>query len=133
MPETSAERRDEQVAIGEKPGVSSSESTESELRQLEAAISTGNVQEARAVARRLAQRCVKIEATVDRSEALASLRKQLQTRLIGMGYTPARVIQALRKGNAQSVDEAIAWLSSQPEVQSSRVVTPQPAAATAGT
>mmetsp|Transcript_1570 Transcript_1570/g.1127 ORF Transcript_1570/g.1127 Transcript_1570/m.1127 type:complete len:139 (-) Transcript_1570:69-485(-) len=80
------------------------------LQRLEAAIGAGDVEAARMLARELALRNAPIEAEVDREAAAATLKRQLQAKLIGMGHPPGLVVQALRKGGAQSVEEALTWL-----------------------
>mmetsp|Transcript_46943 Transcript_46943/g.102074 ORF Transcript_46943/g.102074 Transcript_46943/m.102074 type:complete len:118 (+) Transcript_46943:31-384(+) len=99
------------------PHAGGDDASEADLRQLEAAILAGDVEAAKMLARGLAERRVVINAEVEQEAVAASLRRQLQARLIGMGYAPARVIQALRRGGAQSVDEAVAWMSANSEQQ----------------
>eukprot|EP00927_Polykrikos_kofoidii_P038112 TRINITY_DN32389_c1_g1_i1.p1 TRINITY_DN32389_c1_g1~~TRINITY_DN32389_c1_g1_i1.p1 ORF type:complete len:123 (-),score=33.71 TRINITY_DN32389_c1_g1_i1:369-737(-) len=98
---------------GSEPSPEDSAIEVAELRQLEAAIAGGDVDAAATLARSLAQRRVVVTAELDREAAGAMLRRQLQATLIGRGFAPARVVQALRKGGAQSVDEAIAWMNAQ--------------------
>mmetsp|Transcript_128422 Transcript_128422/g.363425 ORF Transcript_128422/g.363425 Transcript_128422/m.363425 type:complete len:163 (+) Transcript_128422:101-589(+) len=85
------------------------------LQELEEAISTGDAEAARTLARDLALRRPAVDASVDRDTATASCRRQLQASLIGMGYAPPVVVQALRRGGAQSVGEAVAWIASTQE------------------
>ena len=87
--------------------------SEADLKQLELAISSGEVDAARALARGLAERHASVHAELDREASSAQLRRSLQATLIKQGFPPARVVQALRRGNAQSVEEATAWLTSQ--------------------
>mmetsp|Transcript_82789 Transcript_82789/g.129277 ORF Transcript_82789/g.129277 Transcript_82789/m.129277 type:complete len:100 (-) Transcript_82789:18-317(-) len=86
---------------------------EADLRQLEAAIAAGDCAVAREVAIKLARQRVVVNCELDHEVATAGLRKQLQAKLIDMGFPPAKVVQALRRGNAQSASEAVAWLASQ--------------------
>eukprot|EP00928_Gymnodinium_smaydae_P026203 TRINITY_DN20641_c0_g1_i1.p1 TRINITY_DN20641_c0_g1~~TRINITY_DN20641_c0_g1_i1.p1 ORF type:complete len:143 (+),score=49.35 TRINITY_DN20641_c0_g1_i1:28-429(+) len=84
------------------------------IAELQAAIAAGDAPRAAALAGSLARRKAQVAAEVDEDVVAAAFRRQMQGALIGMGYAPARVVQALRRGSCQSVDEAVAWLAAQP-------------------
>ncbi|CAE8581832.1 unnamed protein product, partial [Polarella glacialis] len=91
-------------------GLAAVEMSEDQLGALQAAIASGDIQAASSLARALALSKTIVTAEIDHGAAAASVRRQFQVQLIAKGYPPAKVAQALRRGDDQTLAEACAWL-----------------------